>query len=82
MHVDLGELLGQQGRRAAGLAWLDKALAVDPAHKKAFPSACAMRFQQDGDVNHLVALADHWRQRPEHSYAPQMLAYGCQGQVW
>jgi tetratricopeptide (TPR) repeat protein len=82
LHVDLGELLAQQGRLAEGLAWLERALAVDPDHGKAFPSASAMRFLRDQDVSHLVALADHWRAHPEHSYAPQMLESACQGRTW
>jgi tetratricopeptide (TPR) repeat protein len=82
LHVDLGELLAGQGRQAEGLAWLDKMLAVDPTHHKAFPSACAMRFHQDEDSSHLVTLADHWRAHPEHAYAAQMLEYACQGRIW
>jgi tetratricopeptide (TPR) repeat protein len=82
LHVDLGELLAQQGRPVEGLAWLEKALAVDPDHGKAFPSASAMRFLRDQDVGHLVALADHWRDHPEHSYAPEMLESACQGRTW
>lgn len=82
VYVDLAESLATQGRLGDGLAWLDRALAIEPEHPKAFPSACAMRFQADGDVGHLVRLADHWRAHPDHTYADQMLTMACSDELW
>jgi tetratricopeptide (TPR) repeat protein len=82
VYVDLAESLASQGRLADGVAWLDRALALDPEHPKAFPSASAMRFQLDGDVAHLVRLADHWRAHPDHTYADEMLAMVCADEHW
>jgi len=82
LHVDIAEHLAARGRRAEGIAWLDRALALEPGHEKAFPSACEMRYAEDGDLAHLVRLADWWRAHPEHGYAHQMLAKACQDRLW
>lgn len=80
--VDIGENLARDGRARDGLSWLEKGLALEPGHAKAFPSACALRYQLDGDVTHLIRLADWGRDHPEHRYAGQMLARACQGLPW
>jgi tetratricopeptide (TPR) repeat protein len=82
LHVDIAEGLARRERRDEGLAWLDKALALAPDHPKAFPSACEMRYARDGDVAHLVRLADWWRAHPEHDYAHDMLAKACRDRPW
>ena len=82
LRVDIAEQLAAQGRRAEGLAWLKEALALDPGDPRAFPSECEMRYADDGDVEHLVRLADWWRERPEHGYAHQMLVKACHGRPW
>lgn len=46
------------GRLDEGIKWLDEALAMAPDHPKAFPSACQLRHAKDGDIAHLVRLAD------------------------
>jgi tetratricopeptide (TPR) repeat protein len=82
LRVDIAEQLANQGRREEALTWLEEGLALESDHPKAFPSACEMRFQLDGDVAHLVRLADWWRGHPEHSYAGQMLARACHQRPW
>jgi tetratricopeptide (TPR) repeat protein len=82
LRVDIAEQLASTGRRAEGLAWLEEALALDPGDPRAFPSACEMRYAEDGDIAHLVRLADWWREQPEHEYAHQMLAKACHGRTW
>lgn len=82
LHVDIAENLAGQGRRTEGIAWLDKALTLAPEHEKAFPSSCEMRFAEDGDVGHLVRLADWWRANPGPGYADQMLAKASHGRPW
>lgn len=82
LRVDIAETLAEQGRPAEGIGWLEQALALDPDHPKAFPSACAMRYTNDGDVAHLVTLADWRREHPEHGYAGEMLVRGCWDRVW
>lgn len=82
LHVDIAEDLALRGYPAEGIAWLDRALALEPGHEKAFPSACEMRFAQDGNISHLVGLADWWRAHPEQDYADTMLAKACHGRPW
>jgi tetratricopeptide (TPR) repeat protein len=82
LRVDIAENLARRGRADEGIAWLDEGLALEPDHPKAFPSACAMRYRRDGDIAHLVQLADWWRQHPEHGYADQMLALACHRRPW
>jgi tetratricopeptide (TPR) repeat protein len=80
--VDLAEHLDRAGRSEAALRWLDRALAIDPSHPKAMPSACEMRFRADGDVAHLIRLVDHWRAHPGDAYAGARLAKACEGRLW
>lgn len=82
LRVDIAEHLAADGRAEEGLAWLEEGLALEPDHAKAFPSACYLRFQLDGDVAHLARLADWWREHPQHEYAGKMLTMACYGRPW
>lgn len=82
LRVDIAEHLAADGRIEEGLTWLEEGLALGPDHPKAFPSACDMRFQSDGDIAHLVRLADWWREHPQHDYAGKMLAKACYMRPW
>lgn len=82
LRVDIAEHLATDGRLKEGLAWLVEGLALEPDHPKAFPSACDMRFQTDGDIAHLVRLADWWREHPQHDYAGKMLTKACYMRPW
>ncbi|MFL6072324.1 MAG: tetratricopeptide repeat protein [Mycobacteriales bacterium] len=83
VHTDLAELLADAGRTDEALAWIEAALRVDPRHSCAFPTGCVLRYQRDGDVNHLVALADFLRDEPDdgHGHAGK-LAAACHGRGW
>ena len=82
LRVDIAEHLAADGRAQEGLALLEEGLALEADHPKAFPSACDMRFQLDGDIAHLVRLADWWREHPEHDYAGKMLTMACYRRPW
>jgi tetratricopeptide (TPR) repeat protein len=82
LRTDIAEALARRGRLDEAIAMLDEGLAIDPGHEKAFPAACEMRYARDGDIAHLVALADWWREHPEHAYAAVMLAKACHGRRW
>jgi tetratricopeptide (TPR) repeat protein len=82
LRVDIAEHLAADGRLKEGLARLEESLALEPDHPKAFPSACDMRFQSDGDIGHLVRLADWWREHPQHDYAGKMLTKACYRRPW
>jgi hypothetical protein len=82
LRVDIAEHLAADGRLQEGLARLEEGLAPEPDHPKAFPSACDMRFQLDGDIAHLVRLADWWREHPQYGYADNVLARACYMRPW
>jgi tetratricopeptide (TPR) repeat protein len=82
LYVDIAEDLALRGYRTEGLTWLERALLIEPGHEKAFPSACEMRFAQDGNISHLIGLTDWWRAHPECGYADTMLAKACHGHAW
>jgi tetratricopeptide (TPR) repeat protein len=82
LRVDIAEHLAAEGRAEEGLARLEEGLALEADHPKAFPSACSMRFQLDGDIAHLVRLADWWREHPENDYAGKMLTMACYRRPW
>lgn len=80
--IDIAELLQTLGRPAEGLEWAERAVAADPAHPKAAPAAHALRHALDGGTRHLVALADHLRDAPDHAYAGELLARLGRGRPW
>ncbi|MFD0631838.1 tetratricopeptide repeat protein [Catenulispora yoronensis] len=82
LMVDLAESLSGVGRRAEGVALLEKVVATDPGHEKAAPALLGMRFEADGDPAHLLALADHYRAHPDHDYAAYLLGHHSRGLTW
>lgn len=82
LYTDIGELLAKAGRPRDGLAWVERALEQDPEDGSAFPTACGMRFSLDGRLDHLVALADHLRDRPGGEHADRVLTQGSQTRFW
>ncbi|WP_067547763.1 tetratricopeptide repeat protein [Nocardia crassostreae] len=82
LHTDLAELYAQIDHPELGIPWLERVLALDPVHEKAAPALHGLRYRIDGDARHLVALADHLREYPEHHYAGDVLAEHCGGAPW
>ncbi|GAB2490338.1 tetratricopeptide repeat protein [Nocardiopsis aegyptia] len=82
VHTDMAEMLAEAGRPEDGLAWVEAALRKEPDHPSAFPTACVLRFGRDGDLAHLVALADHLRARPDNAHAAGALARAAHGIPW
>ncbi|HEY7177469.1 MAG TPA: tetratricopeptide repeat protein [Micromonosporaceae bacterium] len=82
IYVDLADHLDRANRPADALAWLDRALGIDPTHHKAVPFAYELRFRTTGSVDHLVALADHCRAHPDRAYPVERLAKACEGRLW
>ena len=82
LHTDIGELLALAGRPDEGLAWVELALEQDPHNASAFPTACGMRFAVDGDIAHLVALADLLRETPGNAHADAVLTQHSQRRYW
>ncbi|WNV86027.1 tetratricopeptide repeat protein [Umezawaea sp. Da 62-37] len=58
LHIDISDLLVRRGDPERALVWAERALEADPTHPKAGPTADAVRYRIDGDVRHLLALAE------------------------
>ncbi|MCI4062500.1 tetratricopeptide repeat protein [Micromonospora sp. R77] len=82
VYADLAGTLADNGRLDEALEWIDRALARDPTFDCAVHTAHRLRFQRDGDVAHLVALADFARDHPDDSHEHADLAECCRSRPW
>ncbi|MEV7600410.1 hypothetical protein AB0O91_23850 [Kitasatospora sp. NPDC089797] len=82
LAVDVAELYATLGRPAEGLPWLERVLASAPDHPKAAPARHGLRHAVDGDTVHLLALADHHRDHPDHEYAQDLLERLSRREPW
>ena len=82
VYADIAGTLADHGRLDEALDWIDRALAKDPTFDCAVHTAHRLRFQRDGDVAHLVALADFTRDHPDDSHEHGDLAECCRGRPW
>ncbi|MET8910728.1 tetratricopeptide repeat protein [Micromonospora sp. NPDC004551] len=82
VYADIAGTLADNGRLDAALDWIDRALARDPTFDCAVHTAHRLRFQRDGDVAHLVALADFVRDHPDDTHEHGDLAECCRGRPW
>ncbi|GAA2713466.1 tetratricopeptide repeat protein [Micromonospora olivasterospora] len=82
VYADIAGTLGDSGRLDEALEWVDRALARDPTFDCAVHTAHRLRFQRDGDVAHLVALADFVRDHPDDSHEHGDLAECCRSRPW
>ncbi len=82
VYADIAGTLADQGRLDEALAWIDRALARDPAFDCAVHTAHRLRYRRDGDLAHLVALADFQREHPDDSHEHTDLAECCHDQPW
>lgn len=82
LHTDIGELLASAGRPRDGLSWIERGLSIDPQHPGAFATARGLRFRIDGELHHLVELADHLRDHPGSGHGDRVLAHGSQSRWW
>ncbi|MFC8847504.1 MULTISPECIES: tetratricopeptide repeat protein [unclassified Micromonospora] len=82
VYADIAGTLADTGRLDEALEWTDRALARDPAFDCAVHTAHRLRFQRDGDVAHLVALADFVRDHPDDSHEHGDLAECCRSRPW
>ncbi|GIJ50162.1 hypothetical protein Val02_70480 [Virgisporangium aliadipatigenens] len=80
--TDIAELLANNDRLPEALAWIERAAAINPRDPSAFPTACALRYLDSGDVHHLVRLADHVRDHPGEAHAEGMLTGTCRKRDW
>ncbi|MEU4479895.1 tetratricopeptide repeat protein [Micromonospora sp. NPDC023966] len=82
VYADIAGTLADHGRLDEALDWIDQALAKDPNFDCAVHTAHRLRFQRDGDVAHLVALADFVRDHPDDTHEHGDLAECCRGRPW
>lgn len=82
LMVDIAELYASTGRAAQGLPWAERAAAARPDDPQAGPAVFGVRYAADGDAAHLLALADHLRANPDHSYAATVLARHSEWRPW
>ncbi len=82
VYADIAGTLADNGRLDAALGWIDRALAKDPTFDCAVHTAHRLRYLRDGDVDHLVALADFVREHPDDTHEHGDLAECCRGRPW
>ncbi|MGC5049840.1 tetratricopeptide repeat protein [Micromonospora sp. DT48] len=82
VYADIAGTLADHGRLAEALDWIERALARNPSFDCAVHTAHRLRFQRDGSVDHLVALADFIRDHPDDSHEHGDLAECCRGRPW
>ncbi|WP_433529758.1 tetratricopeptide repeat protein [Micromonospora sp. CA-263727] len=82
VYADIAGTLADHGRLDEALGWIERALARNPSFDCAVHTAHRLRFQRDGDVRHLVALADFIRDNPDDSHEHGDLAECCRGRPW
>jgi hypothetical protein len=73
-ELTLARIALDSGETAHAAAHAGNAIASDPTLRDAYDLL-------DGDIAHLVMLADWWR-APGHEYAGDTLTWACQGRVW
>ncbi len=82
VYADIAGTLADHGQLQEALGWIERALARNPSFDCAVHTAHRLRFQRDGDVRHLVALADYVRDHPDDSHEHGDLAECCRGRPW
>ncbi|MEU4676787.1 tetratricopeptide repeat protein [Micromonospora sp. NPDC023737] len=82
VYADIAGTLADTGRLDEALDWIDRALDRDPTFDCAVHTAHRLRYLRDGDVAHLVALADFARDHPDDTHEHGDLAECCRGRPW
>ena len=82
VYADIAGTLADHGRLADALDWVDRALERDPDYDCAVHTAHRLRHRADGDLAHLVRLADFIRDHPDESHEHTDLADCCRGLPW
>ncbi len=82
VYADIAGTLADSGRLGEALQWIDRALAKDPTFDCAVHTAHRLRFRSDGDLSHLVRLADFQREHPDDTHEHTDLAECCADTPW
>jgi len=82
VYADIAGTLADHGRLDDALNWVDRALERDPEFDCAVHTAHRLRHRADGDIAHLVRLADFIRDHPDESHEHTDLADCCREIPW
>jgi tetratricopeptide (TPR) repeat protein len=82
VYADIAGTLADHGRLEDALAWADRALAKDPEFDCAVHTAHRLRYRADGELAHLIRLADFQRDHPDDTHEHADLAGCCADQPW
>ena len=82
VYADIAGTLADAGRLDEALDWVDRALAQDPEFDCTVHTAHRLRFRADGELSHLVTLADFVRDHPDDTHEHTDLADCCAGTPW
>ncbi|WP_433370017.1 tetratricopeptide repeat protein [Actinoplanes sp. CA-142083] len=82
VYADIAGTLADHGRLEDALNWVDRALERDPEYDCAVHTAHRLRHRADGDLAHLVRLADFIRDHPDESHEHTDLADCCREVPW
>ena len=82
VYADIAGTLADNGRLEDALSWVDRALERDPDYDCAVHTAHRLRHRVDGDLAHLVRLADYIRDHPDESHEHTDLADCCRDTAW
>ncbi|GIE83842.1 tetratricopeptide repeat protein [Actinoplanes regularis] len=82
VYADVAATLADLGRVEEALNWTERALERDPQFDCVVHTAHRLRYRVDGDVAHLVALADFIRDHPDDTHEHTDLDECCRGSAW
>src|SRR4051812_37699972 len=82
VYADIAGTLAEDGRIEDALSWVDRALERDPDYDCAVHTAHRLRHRADGDLAHLVRLADFIRDHPDDTHEHTDLADCCRSIPW
>jgi tetratricopeptide (TPR) repeat protein len=82
VYADIAGTLADNGRLDEALQWIHRALAKDPTFDCAVHTAHRLRYRADGDLGHLVRLADFQREHPDDTHDHTDLAECCVDVPW
>ena len=82
VYADIAVTLAGDDRLDDALDWVDRALARDPGFDCAVHVGARLHHRADGDLAHLVRLADFQRDHPDDSHEHTDLAECCADVPW
>jgi tetratricopeptide (TPR) repeat protein len=82
VYADVAATLADLGRLEEALSWTERALERDPRFDCVVHTAHRLRFRADGDVAHLIALADFARDHPDDTHEHTDLDECCRDTAW